>query len=282
MRRRAKHPTGKAVLYVHGFSDYFLQKEMAEIFADNGYDFYAVDLRKYGRSLTEGQKMLQVRDMHEYFADIDSAIGIIAADGDSEIILMGHSTGGLTTSLYMSEHPSEMIHALILNSPFLDWNLPPLVRRAVMPVASALGRIMPDVRLPQKPDSGYAETLSAEHGGEWSYRTDWKPDILPDPDLGWVRAIHKAQRMLRKRKIHVPILLMHSSESVKKGDGREKYSRADAILDVDAISRYGRRLGSDITEVAFNGGLHDLALSRKDIRLQMYSTMLEWLKKLNL
>lgn len=279
IRRMADGESNKAVLYVHGFSDYFIQKEMAEMFARNGYNFYAVDLRKYGRSLMAGQRMFQVRDMHEYFADIDSTIFIIRADGNRELVLLGHSTGGLTTSLYMSEHPSEMIKALILNSPFLDWNLPAGMRRVGVPVVSALGRFFPGLRVKQKPDSGYAETLSAEHGGEWSYRTDWKPDILPDPDMGWMRAIHTAQRQLRRSKIHVPILLMHSAESVRKGDGKEKYHRADAILDVDSISRYGKQLGDDVTEISFKGGLHDLALSRKEIREDMYHTMIDWLSE---
>lgn len=275
-------PTLKSILYVHGFSDYFFQKEMAETFVKAGYAFYAVDLRKYGRSLLPGQKMFQVRDMHEYFPDIDSAIDIIRSDGRNEIILLGHSTGGLTTSLYMSEHPSPLIRALILNSPFLAWNLPPVLRNVVMPAVSALGRFMPSVKVHQKPDSGYAESLLSEYGGEWEYRKDWKPDVLPDPDMGWVRAIHTAQKTLRRRKIHVPVLLLHSSESVKAGDDKEKYNHADAILDVDSISRYGRRLGDSVTEVTIDGALHDIALSQKDISSAMYNVMLDWLRMLHL
>lgn len=280
VRRRTSAKSYKAVLYVHGFSDYFLQKEMSDEFVDHGYDFYAVDLRKYGRSLLPGQKMFQVRDMHEYFADINAAVDIIAADGDSEIILMGHSTGGLTTSLYMSEFPSPLIKALVLNSPFLDWNLPPLLRNVAMPTVSFLGRFFPNAKVRQKPDPGYAETLAADLSGEWTYRKDWKPDILPDPDMGWVRAIHTAQKRLhRGGDIRVPVLLMHSGASVKPGDPKEKYFRADAILEVDAISRYGRRLGGDVTEVTFDGGLHDLALSKRAIRIEMYRTVLSWLKE---
>lgn len=282
IRLKADAESKKAILYVHGFSDYFIQKEMAEMFAHNGYDFYAVDLRKYGRSLMAGQKMFQVRDMHEYFTDIETAVDIIRADGHDEIVLMGHSTGGLTTSLYMTENPPVIIKALILNSPFLDWNQPALMKKVILPVVSRLGRVMPGCPLRQKPDSGYAETLSSGHGGEWTYRTDWKPDILPDPDMGWVRAIHTAQKQLRKRKIDVPVLLMHSAESVRKGDAREKYHRADAILDVETISRYGRRLGPDVTEITFEGALHDIALSRHDIRTRMYDAMLDWLAARNL
>ena len=40
----------KAFLYIHGFNDYFFQKEMGERFVDSGFNFYAVDLRRYGRS----------------------------------------------------------------------------------------------------------------------------------------------------------------------------------------------------------------------------------------
>lgn len=282
VRLLPSEPTLKSILYVHGFSDYYFQKEMAETFVKAGYAFYAVDLRKYGRSLLPGQRMFQVRDMHEYFADIDSAIDIIKSDGETEIALLGHSTGGLTTSLYMSEHPSPMIRALILNSPFLAWNLPLLLRSVVMPAVSALGRYIPSVKVRQKPDSGYAESLLSEYGGEWNYCRDWKPDVLPDPDMGWIRAIHTAQKALRRQKIHVPVLLMHSSESVKAGDDKEKYNRADAILDVDSISKYGRHLGDDVTEITIDGALHDIALSQKSIRSTMYNVMLDWLRLVHL
>ncbi|MDE5900352.1 MAG: lysophospholipase [Muribaculaceae bacterium] len=279
IRRLSPAKSRKAILYVHGFSDYFLQKEMADEFVSHSYNFYAVDLRKYGRSLMPGQKMFQVRDLHEYFADIEAAISIIRSDSNTEIILMGHSTGGLTTSLYMSENPAPQIKALILNSPFLDWNLPAPLRKIGIPLISALGRIMPSIHVRQKPDSGYAKTLSSEHGGEWTYRTEWKPDILPDPDTGWVRAIHTAQQHLRRNtsRIKVPILLMHSAESVKKGDNPEKYNHADAILDIDSIAKYGRELNDNVTEAIFKGGLHDLALSPYPIRTELYHTIFTWL-----
>ena len=50
VRKKADQATNKAVLYIHGFIDYFFQTEMAERFNQQGFDFYALDLRKYGRS----------------------------------------------------------------------------------------------------------------------------------------------------------------------------------------------------------------------------------------
>ena len=53
VRLRAAAPTRRAVLYLHGFVDYFFQTHLAEFFTERGYDFYALDLRKYGRSLLD-------------------------------------------------------------------------------------------------------------------------------------------------------------------------------------------------------------------------------------
>src|SRR5690625_6251434 len=46
---------GFPVLYIHGWSDYFYNTELAEAAAAQGYKLYALDLRKYGRSLREKQ-----------------------------------------------------------------------------------------------------------------------------------------------------------------------------------------------------------------------------------
>lgn len=278
IRKIAKPSNGLSIVYVHGFSDYFFQKEMADMFVGHGYSFYAVDLRKYGRSLMPGQHMFQVRDLHEYFADINTCIEVALADGMASVVLLGHSTGGLTASLYMSESPSDKVRGLMLNSPFLDWNLPGWMKSFAIPAVSALGRLVPRLSVKQAPDDGYARSLLADFDGEWTYRRDWKPDVLPDPDAGWVRAIHRAQMQLRHRAIKVPVLLMYSTESVRHGDPKERYNCADAILDVSSISRYGRMLGPDVTEVSFAGGLHDLVLSRPSVRRQVYDTMLDWLK----
>lgn len=110
--------------------------------------FYAVDLRKYGRSLLPGQKPFEVRDMTEYFADIDSALAVMKRDGVDKVVLVGHSTGGLTSSLYMAEHPDTVVKALVLNSPFLDWNLGRIEEFAV-PAVAATGKLFPGMPVKQ-------------------------------------------------------------------------------------------------------------------------------------
>lgn len=281
VRLRHSSPAASGILYIHGFSDYFFQAEMARVFYNAGYDFYAVDLRRYGRSLRQGETMFSVeRDLSEYFPDIQSGINVMQADGVRHIVLLGHSTGGLTAALYMATgNPSPLITRLVLNSPFLDWNMPYLMRKAAVPVVSMLGRFFPRMKVHQRSDATYARSLARKLGGEWDYNRQWEPDIMPDPDAAWVRAIDRGQRRLMRHasNVKVPVLLLHSDSTARQGDPDEKFRRADAILDVALIAARGRRLGDRVTEVTVSGGLHDLSLSSLPVREFFFRVILDWL-----
>lgn len=285
IRLRPEAPTDWGVLYVHGFNDYFFQGEMARKFVDHGYSFYAVDLRKYGRSLMKGQKFTQVRSLDEYFPDIDSALVEMRRGGLRHIVLCGHSTGGLICTYFMKMKEKlgqktdiADIDALILNSPFLDWNLG--WKECLVPTLSALGRLFPDLKVEQSGD-GYGRSLLKGRDGEWSYNVEWKRLNSTDVDLGWIRAIHRAQQFVRKKEwpIDKPVLLMYSAESAD-GEWSEAYKRSDTVLDVDDISRYGRGLGPEVTSVVVKGGLHDLVLSAPGVRSALYRYIFNWLAKI--
>lgn len=267
----------RGVLYVHGFNDYFFQSEMGEEFVEHGYDFYAVDLRKYGRSLLPGQKQFQVRKISEYFPDIDSAIVDMGRNGITEIVLMGHSTGGLVTACYLNENVRPQVKALILNSPFLDWNLGKMEK--VVGLVAAWGKWFPDTRVKQGESTAYAESLLRRYHGEWDYDTTLKLIQSPDVDAGWVRAIDEAQKSLRDGKcdIGIPVLLLYSSNSVDGDEWCEKFNHGDAVLDVKDIKKYGLGLGPDVTPVRVEGGLHDLVLSAPGTRTPLYRYIFNWL-----
>lgn len=281
VRLKSDCARGTGVLYVHGFNDYFFQDEMARRFTDRCYDFYAVDLRKYGRSLMPGQKKFEVRDLREYYADIDSAIAVMQADGIRDIILIGHSTGGLTTSMYMSETRNSAVKALILNSPFLDWNQSKLEERILIPAVRTVSGLAPRISIPQGDSDRYARSLLKEYGGEWTYDTDWKLTVSPPVESSWIAAIDAAHDVVQNDpQIRVPVLLMHSDRTVREGDDESAWSRGDAVLDVEDISRYGRGLGFNITEITVRGGLHDLALSAPAVRNAIYDYIFGWLDRI--
>jgi len=278
VRLRSEHNEDKAVLYIHGFNDYFFQAEMAREFVMHGYNFYAVDLRRYGRSLRDGDKPFNVRNLKEYFPDVDSALNIVRHDKNYEIILMGHSTGGLIAAYYLSLNPAAPVDALILNSPFLDWNLG--WKECFVPVIGALGALFPDMPVPQDDSDVYSQSLLKSRHGEWSYDTLWKKTVSPDVNAGWVRAIDKAQNYLRTHKygIGIPILLMYSDKSAAPEKWEDVASSSDVVLDVNDIRKYGMMLGHDIQPVVVKGGVHDLMLSATGVRAGLYRYVFDWLK----
>lgn len=279
IRKQAPDPSDVAVLYVHGFNDYFFQSEEADNFVDRGYSFYAVDLRKYGRSILPGQKMFQVRNMTEYFQDIDSALAVIREDGYSKVILMGHSTGGLTTSQYMAVKPSPMVRQLILNSPFLDWNLSKFNEDFGVPAVCTLATFAPNFRISQGGGNAYAQSLLKKYHGLWDYDTSLKLEHSPDVDAGWINAINTAQSTLHAMifPIGVPILLIHSARSVDSPSWIPESNRGDEVLDVKDINRYGVMLGSEVTIFTVNGGLHDIFLSAPEVTKPVYNLMFDWI-----
>ena len=270
----------KGILYVHGYNDYFFQKEMADRFVDSCINFYAVDLRKYGRSITDSTTMFEARDLRAYFADIDSALADMAREGIDTVALMGHSTGGLICSYYMSEHPESPVRGLILNSPFLDWNFNGFMKKIAIPAFGSLGRLFPNLSISQGGGSAYQESLLKKYHGEWDYNQSWKVFKPRKVKSSWTGAISKAQKNLRKNAdIKVPILLMHSSASVHGDKWTPEFQHADAVLNVKDISAVGRRLGPDVTEDTIDGGLHDLVLSASPVRERVYEDMFAWLRQ---
>lgn len=268
------------ILYIHGFNDYFFQTEMGDNFTKAGYNFYAIDLRKYGRSILNEQKTFEVKDLKEYFAEIDSAIQIINETNNKKIILMGHSTGGLIASYYlMQSNNNDKIDALILNSPFLDFNLSDFEEKYLLPFISTINDFIPNISIKQNGNDAYAQSLLETHHGEWSYNTNWKMPFSPDVSTNWISAIYRAQSELKnKAYFDIPILLLRSDNSVYGSEWTEAFNRGDAVLDVNDISYYGKKLGPKVQEVVIKDGLHDIFLSRKPLREAVYKYLFDWLK----
>lgn len=282
VRRLAPDTSHQAVLYVHGYNDYFFQDEMAQRFVDNGYNFYAVDLRKYGRSLREGQFEYEARDMSEYFADIDSALTVIRREGNDRIVLMGHSTGGLTTSLYCHARGKDMpVDALILNSPFFEWNYNALYRNILIPAVACIGSLFPDWGLPDATRiSNYAQSLLKQFNGEWSFNTEWKKLMSRGERFGWIRAIDRGHDIVHEdMNLVIPVLLLHSDKTIRGSEWTPEFQTGDAVLDVEHIAKYGSKIGSRVTEVTIEDALHDVVLSRKEVREKAYTTIFDWLQK---
>lgn len=249
-----------AVLYVHGFVDYFFQRHMAERFAAEGYAFHALDLRKHGRSWLERQHPCFCKDLAEYDADITAAIDEIGAP----VLLAGHSTGGLVCALYAHRGARrEQLRALWLNSPFFDWKATPF-KRAQLGMAALTGQAFPFLNDPKALKPAYIRSIHRDYEGEWDFDLRLKPLHGFPAYFGWVGAILAAQAKVHAGlDIRCPVLSMHSDE-------------ADIVLDWRHIAKWGRTLGPRATVLAFPGGLHDLVLSRREVRDAVFNGLFSW------
>ncbi len=280
VRRRAETPTRRAVLYVHGFVDYFFQTHLADFFVERGWDFYALDLRKYGRSLLEHQTPNFCRSLTDYYPELDEATRIIReVDGHDQMLVAGHSTGGLITSLWSHSRQGQgLIDGLFLNSPFFDFNSPWLVRRPLMTAVCATGgRRAPYRVVPVKTLGLYGQSLHIGERGEWTYDLSWKPLLGFPVRTGWLDAIRRGQQRLRRGlSIDAPILVACSTRTFRGRMWDEDARMTDSVLDVEHIVRWAPRLGPHVTIARFDGGMHDLTLSGKDVRAEVFRELGRW------
>jgi len=273
----ASKPAHGIILYVHGYNDYFFQRELAEKADSAGYAFFAIDLHYCGRSLMPGDARGDMRNMREFFAELDYAVElarvITKERADSlPMVLMGHSQGGLLAAFYADQRPEEKFAALVLNSPFFDFNFNWLVRNLAIPVVSEIAMYLPDFSIGSSGNPNYAYSLDKKYYGEWEYNTEWKSESRPEQFLGWVRAIHKAQQELHRGfHINSPTLVMHGDCIEKDEEWSENYMHCDGVLDVEHIEKWAPKVGPNVKTETVAGGLHDLFLSRKAVRDEAYA-----------
>ncbi|UKI39291.1 MAG: alpha/beta hydrolase [Alistipes putredinis] len=259
IKAHATVSSARAVLYVHGYTDYFFQEHFAERMTEHGLNFYAVDLRKYGRSLLPWQHPNYCRDMSEYYPDIDKAVETILADGNTDITLVGHSTGGLLCALYCAfGDRRKSIGRLILNSPFLEFNVPWVLRKTVIPVVAALGKSVP---LCPHGECAFSRVfqkraLVRKRRVEFQYGIQAEERVPALFRMGRSRKTRPEYYKKQDLALDIPILLMSSEKSNKGRAWNYKAAHSDTVLDVEHIRRYGMRLGDDVESVSFRGGLH--------------------------
>ncbi|MCW2835126.1 MAG: ytpA [Nocardioides sp.] len=271
-------PTGRAVLHVHGFADYFFHTEYAEWWAARGYDFYAVDLRKYGRSLREHQTPNYVEDLTEYYEDLDAAWAVITADHTS-VLATAHSTGGLTLPLWLHERQPPELAGVLLNSPWLDMQGAAWLRS--LPGRAALDQIgvrQPRRVIPRTVSGYYTRSLHRDHDGEFDFNLEWKPMQSWPVYAGWLRAVRQGHSKIhRGLDIAAPTLVLSSSRTAYPSEMGEDVHTSDVVLDVRQIRRWASSLGPHVTSIGIEGARHDVVLSLPDVRAQVYAEIDRWL-----
>lgn len=259
-----------ALLHVHGYNDYFYQPDLAEFVAGLGLAFYAVDLRKSGRSLKAGEHPHDMADISEQGDDIQVAVDAIAdLHPELPIIVHGHSTGGLATAVWAADRPPAQLAAVILNSPLFGLTMTRL-ERAKMRALPMINRARPGAVVGDRP-AIYAKHLHVSGGGPAEFDFAWKTPAGVPTHARWIAAVSRGwARIDAGLPISVPTLVAHSDSHGPERDDNPRIMEQDVVIDTDAIALAIPKLGPNASELVVEGGIHDLSQSAPGPRKAYY------------
>ena len=269
--------TKTAVVYVHGYMDYFFQRHLADFFIDKRISFYAVELRKYGSSIKKYQHENFCKDVREYYEELTFVLKKAKERGHENIILHGHSTGALIATHYLLyAQERALVSAAILNSPFFAFNASATAKR-LLTLVTPIGKFFPFLKFTKLP-SLYTESLHKDYKGRWDFNLKYKPIPSFDSYFGWMRAILHAQQDIYKGTIEkLPTLILHSERSYFKTVWSEEMQKADAVLNVKDIVYFGEMIYEDVTMISIKDAVHDIVLSSDDVIERYFSEISSWL-----
>jgi alpha-beta hydrolase superfamily lysophospholipase len=281
VKKVAAAPSGRAVLYIHGYADYFFQEHLAQEWNDRGFDFYALDLRKFGRSLRPWQTPNYTDDLSVYDEELSEALRIIRSeDGHEHLTVLAHSVGGLVAVLWAHRlRRTGAINALILNSPWFDVQGSWFRRNVLARLVNVLGVVVPRLKVGEL-SVHYGHSLHSSMKGAWNYDVTWKPFNGFPALAGWARAVRRGQTALKEGlAVDCPVLVLTSDASDPGTTWSDAIGVTDSVLNVRDMWRLAPKVGSDVTVVRIPNGMHDLSLSAEPARTRFFDEMFTWLER---
>lgn len=180
-------------------------------------------------------------------------------------MLLGHSTGGLTLSLWAHRHPGHAA-AVILNSPWLEFQFSAAARAAISPVVGIRAKTHPFNAAPQLDFGYYARALEAvaDPDDPVKINLDWRPELSWPVRAAWLDAILTGHTAIADGiDIDAPVCVLLSARSAPPLRWSADLTNVDSVLVVDDIARAALKLGASVTIERIEGALHDVFLSRR-------------------
>ncbi len=270
----ALHPQEKAaVVIVHGFCEFFGKyHEVMYRFYQEGYSVFFMELRghgKSGRPRNQKDQRVSIQTFGDYTEDvrffIQEFVSRKCTSGD--ILLLGHSMGGLVSALLLEKYPF-LVQRAVLTSPLLKINFGKVPEWAINAL-SVYTRI-----------AGNGEEYApGQHAfdGEYAFEDSSYLDRdryeyqfvqrLNDPAYqtwggtwSWVKAATEGTEEVLKNadKIKVPVLILQA--------GKDKLVRAEGQVALKEKSPY-------VELKIFPESKHEIFNATKEMREDWYRTV---------
>ena len=267
----------KAVLSIHGFASYFTNEELANRYLANGYNFYAVDLRNYGRSIRDEDKRFYIDDMRSYFEELDIAVDYVSSR-NNEILLSGFSMGGLISSIYLKEGFNRgKINRLFLHSPLFKFRTNLVKRIPFGSFLMGMGRRFSNFKINFNVEryKGILERFDSK--GRYKHFL-MKNKRIP-LHLNWFKTMSdNIDKLSKGLNLEIPILVLSSTKTYDFSK-ETRITESDLVLDVKDIKERAPLVGENVEVRQIEGGAHDLFISAEEAKEETYTALFEWLKK---
>ena len=249
----------KALIWVHGYNDYYYQFCIGEKIINEGCDIFAISLRKYIKN-----EMYLSTNFDEYIEDIDIHIKYILNKYNYEkLFLYGHSVGGLLCTIYMNKSiHKDKINGIILNSPFFELNDKVYTQIEIYIMKNILyyfGYIYPNAIISAedyKISNDYAKTILDRYYFNTKLKTAHQNFIT----VGWLKECLYYQNLIQTKKINIqiPILVLCSDKSSTNSNSR----CGDSVLNISDIEKYSKYIGENTTISKIKDSTHDVLVSK--------------------
>lgn len=263
-----------ALIWIHGYNDYYYNLYIGEKFIKNGFDIYAIKLRRYQQN--NHDKIFYCDNLNEYIQDIDNLFPRILEKKYKKIILYGHSMGGLVSSIYCKDgRYKDKITHLILNSPFFDFKLNFIEKFLIYYIIYYLGYFFPNLII-RSIDSNKVNYLTQNIKKRFYINNNYKLNVLSPVYASWIKTVIDYQNRIKYNNLNlkIPILVLFCDKSTEFTNSNQT---GDDTLEVEHIDKYSENLGTNLKKYKFKNAIHDIFSSSLDIINDAFEITLNWI-----
>lgn len=249
----------KCIIWLPGRNDYFFHYHFTNLYPD--YDIFALSMRNNHNRRKDVYN--HIDDLKEHFLEIDTVYEYFNINSYEEVILYGHSTGGLISILYNKFNKKNKISKMILNSPFLKFKRHWIENLFLNWIGWFIFDFVPNINISFdifKPNY-YAINLSKRFKLNSMYKTFYNAPVISS----WLINIMKHQYKItnNKIKINVPTLIFYCDKSYEKHS-----DHGDSVLNIDENLKQVPKLFNNNSLLSLHlieDSMHDVLCAEGDV-----------------